>query len=507
MKTRYYLILFIAAALLNLNACVDVDPVSSITVPNYWKSSDQIDAFNIGLHTRMRAHTYNFYLLGEARSDIFGDNPFGGEAPQGMERFPYNTLSEDNPGISNYGDFYLNINQLNLMIKEVAATTFLSEDKRNYYLGQAYGMRAYYYFHLLRSWGDAIIYTDPTYGENIDLPKLPKAKSSASEVLKLIKEDINASNDSFGNNYAFSPSKNYWSKAATQMLKAEVYLWSGRQGGGGVADYTIVKSTLSEIQSGAPSLGLMDNFKDVFSFTQKNNKEIIFSLKSQQDEFSLWNGSFAANFLPQNNMISPYYHEDGSKWNTTQENMFGLMRLQVREQIFKNAFVAGDLRHEASLKGVYNADKTYAGCFPYKYQGTNLPGQSSRAMLDDYPIYRYADLILMLAEAKSLLGENPDNEINAIRKRAFGDKYGQSVAYPNQAGDSDVNKAILKERLNEFMFEGKRWYDLRRFGNQYVFEVTYADNKDPRKLLWPIDKNTLTNNRELVQTPGFEPKQ
>lgn len=507
MKKIYIFIFVIAATLFSLNSCVDVDPVSSITVPNYWKSADQIEAFNVGLHSRMRSHSFNFYLLGEARSDIFGDNPFGGEASQGMERFPFNTLSEDAPGISNYGGFYTNINQLNLMIKEVSETTFLKDDKKNYYLGQAYGMRAYYYFHLLRSWGDAIIYTEPTYGENIDLPKLPKAKSSAEDVLKLIKEDIDESNKAFGNNYAFSPSKNYWSKAATQMLKAEVYLWSGRQMNGGTTNYTTAKNTLTELQSGIPSLGLMDNFKDVISFTNKNNKEIIFALKSQQDEFTLFNGSFVSNFLPQNNMIRVYFHEDGSAWNTTEENLFGLMRLQVRKEIFDNAFTEGDLRQSASLKGVYNADKTYAGCFPYKYQGTNLPGQSSRAMLDDYPIYRYADLLLMLAETKSLLGEDPKDEINAIRKRAFGSNYNNNVAFPNQAGDIDVNKAILKERFNEFIFEGKRWYDLRRFGNEYVFEVTYADKKDPRKLLWPIDKNTLTNNRELTQTPGFEPQQ
>ena len=53
------------------------------------------------------------------------------------------------------------------------------------------------------------------------------------------------------------------------------------------------------------------------------------------------------------------------------------------------------------------------------------------------------------------------------------------------------------------MFEGKRWYDLRRFGNEYVFEYTTADASYPQRLLWPIDKNTLTNNPALEQTPGY----
>lgn len=45
-----------------------------------------------------------YVLLGEARSDVFGGIPFGGEATQGMERFPYNTLNAENPGISGFGD-------------------------------------------------------------------------------------------------------------------------------------------------------------------------------------------------------------------------------------------------------------------------------------------------------------------------------------------------------------------------------------------------------------------
>ena len=154
-------------SLLSLGGCtsLDVTPVSSITDNNYWKTPDHFEAFMNGLHTRFREGSFNYFLLGEARSDVFGDQPFGGEASQGMERLPYNTLNEENPIISNYGKFYENINQLNLMIYKILNTDKLTEAAGNYYLGQAYGMRAYYYFHLLRSWGDVIIcllYTSPS---------------------------------------------------------------------------------------------------------------------------------------------------------------------------------------------------------------------------------------------------------------------------------------------------------------------------------------------------------
>jgi len=108
----------------------------------------------------------------------------------------------------------------------------------------------------------------------------------------------------------------------------------------------------------------------------------------------------------------------------------------------------------------------------------------------------------MLAEAKSILGEDPANEINLVRQRAYAANYQEAIhGYPNQPIDANINEALLKERLFEFICEGRRWYDLRRFGKEYVFKYTSASQDF--QLLWPIDKTTLTNNRSLVQNPGY----
>lgn len=134
-----------------------------------------------------------------------------------------------------------------------------------------------------------------------------------------------------------------------------------------------------------------------------------------------------------------------------------------------------------------------------KYLGSFVLGL--RYYTDDYPIYRYADLLLMLAEAKAIMGENPATEINLVRQRAFGANYQASVhGFPNQPIDSNINEALLKERLYEFLVEGKRWYDLRRFGVEYVTKYTLASAS---KLLWPVDLGTLTDNPALKQTPGY----
>lgn len=511
---KYISSVLVASVIYFFTGCtsLDLDPVSSVSDSNYWKTADQYNAFINGLHKRFREHSYNFFILGETRSDVYGDNPFGGEAPQGMERFPYNTLNSENAGLSNYAGFYDNINQLNLYISKAKQTNVIDENTRNYSLGQVHGMRAFYYFQLIRSWGNVIITTEPTL--DIDISSLAKPVSPASQVMDLIKADIDESTKYFGSDYSFkgSPAKGQWSKAATLMLKSEVYLWTSRQMNGGTTDAMTAKNALTDIQQNVSSLGLMEKFSDVFDYGQKGNKEIIFAIRNQLKEAPLWtdeNGSsrFTSNMLPQNNYLVTYYDEaTGEKFNTQTENMFGLIRLGIKKTNFAR-FSDLDSRKRTTLKGAFNKLENntldIVGVYCYKFQGINDAG-NSRSMNDDYPIYRYADLLLMLAEAKSLLGEDPAEEINLVRKRAYGQNYDlATIGFPNQAIDKDVNEAILEERFFELMIEGRRWYDLRRFGDEYVFKYTSADKSDSRKLLWPIDKTTLTNNRDLTQTPGY----
>ena len=169
------------------------------------------------------------------------------------------------------------------MIRRTNETDLLGEAEKNYYLGQAYGLRAYIYFHLLRSWGDVIITTEPTLGSELD----DKAASPASEVMDLIKKDIDASEKAFGGDYSYKQGKCYWSKPATLMLKGEVYLWSGRQMGGGTGDYTVAKTALQDLQQNG-NLKLQEKFTDVFSFNNKENSEMIFALHSgKEDDFMI----------------------------------------------------------------------------------------------------------------------------------------------------------------------------------------------------------------------------
>ncbi len=498
-------VLVFVTCLVSCSKKLELTPISNISDVNFWKTPDQFDAFVTGLHVRFRSHNGAFQTLGEFRADIFGSDPgtsgaFTGESSQGLERIWLSTLDLDNPGVTNFGGFYTNIVQINLLINKLNTTNIVTAANKRYYLGIAYGMRAFYYFQLLRTWGDVVIQTEPIV--SLDISNLAKAASPQADVMKLIKMDIDSSTTNYATDYSIKDTKSTWSKAATLMLKGEVYLWTSYRGGGN-ADATTAKNALTEIRTNVTGLALLPAFENVFATTNRGNAEIIFASRYLLNEAAM--AFIPASFVPQTGLIANFYDSAANrKFNATTDNWGGLLRAPTKIAAFR-AFSDQDSRKWASIQPAYNlVSGTYriAGAFVKKFQGEQSSG--GRFFTNDFPIYRFSDLLLLLAEAKLALGEDPSPEINLVRARAYGSNYtAAALGYPNQAIDANPREAILQERYYEFIFEGKRWYDLRRMGDSYVYAHSAVLPSQAYKLLWPIDRTSLTNNRLLVQTAGY----
>ncbi|MBL7970104.1 MAG: RagB/SusD family nutrient uptake outer membrane protein, partial [Prolixibacteraceae bacterium] len=275
MKNIKYLILAVIISL-TVTSCqdkLDLAPEDYFGDGNFWQNESQVSNFMVGIHKQLRDNQFMFVRLGEMRSGIYSNVDRQNTSLNELQIIEQR-IDENSAGISSWAGFYGPILQLNLFIQKTEAITFLSADKKNYLLGQAYGLRAFYYFHLLRTYGGVPLRLEPeVLNGNTDPVLLRKARATEAETLDAIKADITKSITAFGS--LGSPAgKSQWSPKATLMLKGEVYLWSAKVYGT-TADLAEAKSALNAIAG----TSLQTSFANVFAYNQKDNPEIILNIR------------------------------------------------------------------------------------------------------------------------------------------------------------------------------------------------------------------------------------
>jgi len=432
----------------------------------------------------------NMYLLGEGRSEILSRGPIG---TSGYDLYYDNSLTANNLVIT-WKEFYTTVNTANLILKYVPQISMSSESAKNNYLAQAYTMRAFMYFVMTKTWGDLVIHTDPIESTNSEVTQI--GRSSKEDVFKLIKEDLDKAIQLFADN-TFTTGRCNWTKPAANALKADVYLWTGKRLDGGAADFTTALTALNEVKTA--DVSLLPEFGDVFNYANKGNKEIVMSVHFQPLEVGNNYFSFmwlAASLIPTTvdattlSVISPSGSGQG---------------IAPPSALYRNQYSADDTRKDASYFDVYsNPDGVKTYFISLAMKGTGLVSSGNRDFVSDVVLYRYADILLMIAEAKNALGQDPSDEINSVRLRAYKAEYANHL-FVN--GTKEVNdEAILKERLLELAFEGKRWWDLVRFNKAYdlVPSLQSQSAKGQDFLLFPIPNSVLSLEPNVIQNPGWE---
>jgi len=481
MNAKYFLIVLFSFLSFSCSKQLDVEPVSTITNASFWKTEDDANGALTGMYVKFRnLAVLNLFILGEARSEVMEWGTLSGTLD--YDRYYLNTLNATSAG-PNWQGIYANVNAANLIIKYVPNIQFNSEANKNYVLAQAYAMRAYLYFVLARTWGDVPLWSEPVEGYSAETTQ--KTKTPVADIFDFIKTDLEKSIELFPN-LSFPDGKNRWNKASAYALKADVYLWTGKRLNGGDADFNIAVSACEEVEKA--DVGLLENFPDIFKYNNKQNKEILMSVGFKELEgaannyfYNMYSGINAGTLDPVTGELIGTT-SGGVVWTVT--------------ELVRNQFSADDTRKDASFLELPNP--TYYPPVIVKGRGVLISGV--RYYTSDIIIYRFADVLLMKAEAKNALGQDPSTEMNKIRLRAYGPNYSAHEFVDGSKEDND--EAILKERLLELVFEGKRWWDLVRFDKAFDLVPSLA-GKDSYMLLWPIPLETLSLEPNVTQNPGY----
>ena len=401
------LVLLLSACSKKLEEVVPQDAISKDLV---LKDPDAAMTLYHGAYGLFRSYTGTFFQLGEMRSDIWVDGLFTESVDGGFQNQYRHNISTLNVPFTNWAGFYNLIYNLNNIIK-VFPQTPVSQDVKNKVLAEIHGMRAYVYYTMVRTWGPIPLNTEPIE-TIVNATDTYKPRTQPDSVMMLIKADIEKSLELFGSSNAIPSGKRVnWNRVATQVLKGDVYIWSATHMGGGNADLTTAKTALEEIKSmqGA-SLNLNANYAHTFDPTRKtNNPEIIFAVNYElgQATMGLF-GSFLVNAIQANTLSlaqaptpsvsSAYPYVNGANRIGFNQAMITRLTSGSPDQRISNTF-----------RIMYSNTPPHSirGSLLIKYIGST--SGTTQIYNNDFPIYRYADVLLLLAEAKAKLGESPSD--------------------------------------------------------------------------------------------------
>jgi hypothetical protein len=407
---------------------------------------------------------------------------------------------------------YNNIHNVNIVLQKLGVvydpatgainfnniTIPISAADRKQLAGEAMFIRAYHYFNLVRLFGGVFLVHEPV--SPAQAKKMNRV--SAGEIYKLIEADLKAAAANMNslklNQMAGTDLGRATSWAAKGLL-AKVYLTENKK--------TEAIPLLQDVKDNS-GYGWQSNYANVFSVTNEMNSEILFAVRFKSGGLGL--GNLLSNQFAPLGSGSAVIAGDGDGLNYPTNDL--------------DTVATGDPR-KATVIGVYGSGSA-AKLYVKKY----IPPQPSLNddTENDWPVLRYADVVLMLAEAQGY-NQSSIDLINQVRARAGVPIY--------IAGDitsvAQFEQALSNERRIEFAFENQRWFDLVRFNKTMTTVTAEQTMKDhftreyynhyrlytaptptlaqligwvtPEHLLLPIPQREIDTNTELVipQNPGY----
>ncbi len=495
--------LFMLILLMPFLSCkkwLDLQPLDGLTRAEYWNTKEQVRAAVTGCYasltgsnTGSRNAAESFFLWGELRADMI-TSTLATTAEQ-IDVINVNMLPTNS--IANWRGLYETINYCNTVIDlapgVLAVDQTFSQAALDIAVAEAKTIRALMYFYLVRTFDEVPLKIKATTSDK-DIVAIPK--SPQSEVLAQVLKDLGEAEPFAVKDYGDRASnKGRITKATINAIQADVYLWQEKYAECVAACNKIINTNSYGLISGNDA-----NIWYQTLYVNGNSNESIFELQFDQQK------------------LNPFY----GMFNTSGRRF--LASSIVMDEIYTVDFTNPlnfDIRADGAA--VRSSDQVI-----WKYIGLNNSGAGSgtRAQEESYAhwiIYRYADILLMKAEAQNQLGNGQDalDIIKVIRDRARA--LASTAANPATTDKVAITDYVLKERAREFAFEGKRWFDLLRNArrNNYqrldllldIVAGTVPPNRQQSAIAKFKDKNChylpilayeLTTNKSLVQNPFYK---
>lgn len=486
-------ILFIAGlGLLILSSCskdfLDIKPQTSVVAASFFVTEDDYRQAVTGIYRPLEALYSDAYVMGEMRSDnthyIYKSNDRGG---QNVDKESISAFIDNSTNMytrNKYVTCYSGIAKANAVLVRIDAAAINDDVKKNL-KGQAEFLRAFYYFELVQYFGAVPLHlTEVTEVSQTALPRSP-----AADVYNQIIADAT---DAATLLPAVQAIKGQVTKGSAKTMLGYVYMT--------LKQYTDAEAALKEVTTLGYSL--LPDYAAVFDPANKNNAESIFEVQYLQGTFGTAS-NFAYQFAPALEHTTPVTGIDGNNQS------FGGWNIPSNDLIA--AYEPGDKRKAASIADGYtDASGTFVAQ-PYIKKYLH-PHASFNNTDDDWPVYRYADVLLLLAQC--LNEENKSGEalpyLNLVRERA-------GLPDTSVTDQATLRDIIAHERRIELAFENHRWLDLVRTGKaievmtaygaklkqQYSYIPAESYNVTPEKYIFPIPFDELAINKLLTQNPGY----
>ncbi|RAK02956.1 putative outer membrane starch-binding protein [Larkinella arboricola] len=411
---------------------VTTDP-TRIGTDLFYKTETQFQQALNGVYGQLQQMTSSAYIFQEFPSDntTLDFNPLDRGGAAGWEAFEFSTVNQGNGEIANIWNLYYSALYNTNYTLEKLSTSTLDAAAKGPIEGQLKFLRAYFYFHLVQYFGDVILVTSTLANPNeaFDLVRSPQAEAWA-QIEKDLKEAVALLPATYP-----AAQVGRVTKGAALGILGKVYLTQKK--------YTDAVTTLKQILPLGYSLNPL--YTDNFNPAKKNGPESLFEVQYQGgNDLGEWS-NFAYVFAPRLSAgaITGFANTAPSGRNIPTNDLIA-------------AYEPGDVRKDASLKTSYTLNGTVVN-MPYVIKYT-YPHTITGRTDNNWPVLRYADVLLMLAESiNEATGPSAEafDYLNQVRKRA-------GLAPKTGLDKVALRDAILKERRVELAFENHRWFDLRR---------------------------------------------